>query len=299
MTNDKTTILIIDDEPSNIQVIINLLQNDASNFKIISASDSQLGLEIAVQTSPDIIITDWEMPKLSGIDLIRELKKNETTHDIPIIMATGVNTSSHDLKQALEVGAYDFIRKPIDEIELIARLNSALRFVKDFQIRIEYEKKIASIQEEKRLAEIESQKRELLAKTMILQKVNHLHNNFQERLQKVECGVKKEDCEVYCFSRTYTNEIIKNGNDQLWQELELNFEKINEEFYKNIITRFPDLTPNERKLCAYLRLNLSTKDICAITSQTLRSIEIARTRLRDKLGLKNSETDLNSFLLHF
>lgn len=298
MTN-KTTILVIDDEPSNIQVIINLLENALSNYKVISSSNSKLGLEIATQTKPDIIITDWKMPELNGIDIILELKKNEVTRDIPVVMATGVNMSSADLKLALDNGAFDFIRKPIDENELIARINSAIRFVKHYSNKIENEKIISKIQEEKNHAEIESKKRELLSKTILLLKINQLHEKFQAQLETIQCDKHKADCEVYCFAQIHTNEIIKSGNEQIWDELELHFEQINEVFYKHISLQFPNLTPNERKLCAYLRLNLSTKDISSITSQSVRSIEIARTRLREKLGLKGAEEDLYTYLFRF
>lgn len=265
----------------------------------MSSSNSSLGLEIAIQTKPNIIITDWEMPNLNGIELITELKANILTKDIPVIMATGVNISSANLKLALDSGAYDFIRKPIDEMELVARINSALRFVEYYSAKIENEKLILKIREDNHLLEIESKKRELLSKTMILLKINRLHESFQEKMEAIQCDKHKPDCEVYCFSQIHTNEIIKSGNEQIWDELEHHFEQINESFYKNITLQFPSLTPNERKLCAYLRLNLSTKDISAITSQSLRSIEIARTRLREKLNLKGSDEDLHSFLMKF
>ena len=88
-------------------------------------------------------------------------------------------------------------------------------------------------------------------------------------------------------------------NKQIWEELEQHFENISDTFYKNLVSDFPNLTKNERKLSAYLRLNLSTKDIASLTLQSYRSIEIARTRLREKLGLKGNPEDLNTFLLRF
>lgn len=297
--NQQKTILIIDDEPSNIQVVINLLNNIVPSYKVMSSSNSELGLEIAKQTKPTIIVTDWNMPELNGIELIVELKKNELTKDIPIIMATGVNMTAQDLKLALDSGAYDFICKPINEIELVARINSAVRFVEYYTSKIENERFILKMQEENHLLEIESKKRELLSKTMILLKINQLYEKFQDQLETISCERRKPKCEVFCFAETHTKEIIKSGNQQIWGELELHFEQINESFYKNITAKFPNLTPNERKLSAYLRLNLSTKDISSITSQSPRSIEIARTRLREKLNLKGSDEDLHTFFIKY
>ena len=70
-----------------------------------------------------------------------------------------------------------------------------------------------------------------------------------------------------------------------------------EDFYKALNKKFPDLTNNERKLCAFLRLNMSTKEISAITFQSVHSITIARSRLRKKLNITHSDISLTDFLL--
>jgi len=94
-------------------------------------------------------------------------------------------------------------------------------------------------------------------------------------------------------------ERIKNGeHDSTWNEFELRFTQVHKEFYDNLNQRFPELTPNERKLCAFLRLNMTTKDIAAITHQSIHSINVARTRLRKKLNLANSDENLISFLIN-
>jgi len=76
---------------------------------------------------PDLIITDWEMPIMNGIEFIKLLKSNEKTHDIPVIMCTGVMTTPENLKTALDAGAVDYIRKPVEKLELMARVNSMLK----------------------------------------------------------------------------------------------------------------------------------------------------------------------------
>jgi DNA-binding response OmpR family regulator/DNA-binding CsgD family transcriptional regulator len=296
----NTTILVIDDEPANIQSIINIFQESGHAYNVFSSSNSKLGLEIAMQTCPDIIITDWEMPQLSGIELIKALKNNPKTCEIPVIMATGVNMTSADLKTALDSGAYDFLRKTVDAAELIARINSALRFVSYFKAKLENEKQISMLKEEHYQQEIEAKKRELLSKTMELLQLNNIYTSFQEKLNKIDTsGCNQKTCNLMATTKAHVNDMIASANKQVWSELELHFEQVNADFYKNLMAAFPHLTPNERKLCAYLRLNLSTKDIGMITFQSQRSIEIARTRLRQKLGLTGSDEDLSSFLLNY
>jgi len=296
---NNITILVIDDEPSNIQLIIDILQNADFECKILSSSNSKLALEIAFSVKPSIIITDWEMPEMTGIELILELDKNENTKEIPVIMASGVKMTPENLKLALDSGAFDFIRKPIDEIELIARINSAIRFVKYYNQKAESEKTISKFKEEKFQYEIDLQKKELLSKTMILLKINQAYEKYKEDLNSFAGEKCKPDCKAHLHAQNFSQAIISTTSKQIWVELEQHFEQIHEDFYKNLLFKFPDLTKNERKLCAYLRLNLSTKDIASLTFQSIRSIEISRTRLREKLGLKRTEEDLNAFMLNF
>jgi signal transduction histidine kinase len=91
-----------------------------------------MGVMVARKFIPDIIICDWEMPVMNGIDAIKNLKQDDLTKDIPIIMATGVMTSPENLNTALTAGAIDYIRKPIDPIELLARINSSLKLAKSY-----------------------------------------------------------------------------------------------------------------------------------------------------------------------
>jgi tetratricopeptide (TPR) repeat protein len=81
-----------------------------------------------------------------------------------------------------------------------------------------------------------------------------------------------------------------------WSEFEVRFTQVHEDFYRQLNSRFPDLTPNEKKLCAFLKLNMSTKDIAAITHQSVHSLNVARTRLRKKLGIDQTDENLVNFL---
>lgn len=122
----KRKILIIDDQPINIEIIVNHLEETGEPYVMYQATDGESGYSLAEKIIPDLIITDWEMPGMTGIEVIIKLKSNEITHDIPVIVASGVMTSSKNLRTALETGAVDFIRKPIDKIEIVARVHSVL-----------------------------------------------------------------------------------------------------------------------------------------------------------------------------
>lgn len=88
----------------------------------------------------------------------------------------------------------------------------------------------------------------------------------------------------------------ENTSKAIWDEFEHRFIAVNPEFYQKLLLSFPDLTQNEKRLCAFLKLNMNTKEISTITGQTPHSINVARTRLRKKLGLSNSEVCTCDFL---
>lgn len=82
-----------------------------------------------------------------------------------------------------------------------------------------------------------------------------------------------------------------------WEEFELRFSNVYESFYKKLDALHPNLSALDKRICALIKLNLSTKEIANITKSSIRSIENIRTRLRKKIGLTNSKTDLNKYLL--
>jgi len=124
---NQASILIVDDELHYLETIVYFIEQSNEPYTVYQAFDSVSALRIAIKTIPDLIITDWAMPPGdSGIELIKQLKANPTTQHIPVIMCTGIMTTSENLKTALDSGAVDFIRKPIDEVELLARIRSML-----------------------------------------------------------------------------------------------------------------------------------------------------------------------------
>ena len=83
--------------------------------------------------------------------------------------------------------------------------------------------------------------------------------------------------------------------DDNWDKFELYFDQVHENFFQRLRDHYPKLTPKDQKLCAYLRMNLSTKEIAPLLNISVRGVEISRYRLRKKLGL-TSETNLVDFI---
>jgi tetratricopeptide (TPR) repeat protein len=97
--------------------------------------------------------------------------------------------------------------------------------------------------------------------------------------------------------KTKLLEVLGKAKDKnTWEEFEIQFHQLHNGFFNRLTVRYPLLSPNERKLCAFLRMNMSTKEIAGMTGQSLRAVELARIRLRKKLEITHSEQSLPQFL---
>ncbi len=130
---NKHQILIVDDDNQNLQLLYTYLSLINPAFVIIKTNRSKKALKLAKTRQPDLIITDWEMPSLNGLELIEELKSDEETKNIPVIMLTGIMLASENLKLAFDAGAVDFISKPVRKNELSARVSSILKLSDSFK----------------------------------------------------------------------------------------------------------------------------------------------------------------------
>lgn len=118
-------ILVVDDQPDNVFILQDRLEN--YGFEVITAYDGPSGIEKAVSEQPDLILLDVMMPGMSGFEVCKNLVENPSTKIIPIILVTAL-TSAEDIEEGLQAGAYDYIKKPFNKVELLARINSALKF---------------------------------------------------------------------------------------------------------------------------------------------------------------------------
>ncbi len=399
----KKKLLVVDDEPLNVSLLCEMLGKQFFNF--FTANSGQEAVETAMKERLDMIIMDWQMPGIDGLEALKILKASEITQEIPVLMVTGVMNSPENLVTAMDEGAIDFLRKPFDRLELKARvrnmllLSDSVRELKEkysiiarsnnlikslfqgvphplvyysiegliLQCNPAFEE-LAGKQEEKvigtliyRMYEgihyaehlqrdtklineggqtayegrmkddhweyifskhlltddsgvplgiicvmtditelkdahsliLEGKKRELISSALRLINISEINNNLIAELGKLQTHVDEEGKQII-------EGIVKQNNittaEGVWQDFETRFEKVYESFYNRLNEKFPDLTPGEKKLCALLRLNISSKDIAAITLQNPQSVDMARYRLRKKMNL-SPEDNLVDFLL--
>ncbi len=392
-------ILIVDDDSDTLAVLRNHILASGNNYILYQALKGNVAIRIAEKELPDLIITDWEMPEMNGIELIKLLKKNPKTSNIPAIMCTGVMTSSENLSTALEAGAVDFVRKPIDRFELAARIKSMLELSdskKELEIKYELitrkntfisrliesypyplvfygEKGIIegyntsfldfasskgteviklqtsiyscfpdySLHQGKDHEVLETKKNisyEILLDEKHYMLSKNCYNDPDTKSNGILCSytditpikeaherileIKKREITSYAIrvvnltemkgtlvenlkkalylEDDKKDEILKQmlssltvDSKSVWNEFETHFNAVFDDFYTNLDRTYPDLSTNERKLCAFLKLNLSTKEIAALTFQNPKSVDMARYRLRKKMNLGAGENILN------
>ncbi len=182
----SSKILIADDSKLVVSLVKSIFENEQDGFTVISAVDGKDAIEKSEKELPDIILMDWQMPELSGIEALKLLKQNEKTKSIPVLMLTATESTN----EAFEFGANDFIQKPFNKIELITRVKTSLELVnarkeiklKSIDLEIQHNKlkiqKDILVKQKKELAE--SYELALKISQMISTEQNYLGKIFSE-----------------------------------------------------------------------------------------------------------------------
>lgn len=269
----------MDDDHSNRHLIFKYFPID--KYDILQAINGQQGYEIALLEIPDIILMDWAMPIMNGIDTILKIKATSSIKNIPIIMATGVMTTSASLKEALEAGAIDFIRKPFDPIELASRIQAVLR------IR-ESHKEISKQNEKIQLMlkrELENRERELSLQALQAHEKDKFLSDLKTQLEKIKSDP----------SENKLTKLIKDVDSQLhagrtWENFMVHFERVHPQFFTKLQMEGNSLTNHDARLAAYILIGMNNKEIATFMGLEVGSVKSAVSRLKKKcsLGPKDS-----------
>ena len=282
---ESNTILIADDHKETILSINREIKRHYRNFTTIVAGNGAAAVRVAEEELPDLIIMDWDMPAMNGLEATRAIKASDRTMEIPIIMATGRMTRSEDLRLALEAGAADFVTKPIEFIELTARMNSALR-IREQNIAIQ----------ELYKSEIELKNRKLATTSMLIVEKNSLLTEFFHELNSLEEQSKKENLSVLGKIQSLKKRIHGYLEfDRSWDTFKYHFEEVHPSFFAAIQERNAEISHKDLKICAYLKLGMDNKEIANLLNITASSARVTLSRLKKKLDL-NEEDHLREFI---
>lgn len=124
MSTSKPTILLVEDEPAQRAVLAYNLKSEG--FDVIEAEDGEEALVMAQDSLPDLVLLDWMLPHVSGLEVCRRLKSGKATRALPVIMLSA-RSEELDKVRGLETGADDYMVKPYSVAELMARVRKELR----------------------------------------------------------------------------------------------------------------------------------------------------------------------------
>lgn len=117
----KYTVLIIDDDLLNRQLMIDMIKGSSLDISIMSADRGEMGVKLASKFNPHLIVMDWNMPGISGSGAIESLKSNPETSSIPVLIATGI-TVEEEIKKIENSGASGYIIKPFHKVDLLKKI---------------------------------------------------------------------------------------------------------------------------------------------------------------------------------
>jgi putative two-component system response regulator len=155
----QSKVMIVDDEPLNIKILRRLLELEGfSHF--VTTTESPTSLSLIRQELPDLVLLDLMMPYVSGLDILAEVRADESISFIPIVILTGLTARDTRVK-AVELGATDFLNKPVDASELLPRVRTVLA-VKGFQDQLRNYNHDLELAVRKQTAELERSHRDLV-----------------------------------------------------------------------------------------------------------------------------------------
>jgi len=203
--NNKPTILIVDDTPANLTLLMGLLKN---KYRIVAANNGKKAIELACSSPPDLILLDIMMPDIDGYEVCTRLKENEVTKHVPIIFLTA-KVSVEDEEHGFELGAVDFIHKPISPSIVMARVNTHIK-LKTWQNYLLDNNAWLESEVSRRLAQVNQlQDATIYVMVSLAEFRDECTGNHIRRTQEYVRSLAEELSKLPHYASTLTPEVIK------------------------------------------------------------------------------------------
>lgn len=277
-------ILLVDDQPQNLHQVLKALYPKKEEYELSFAPNGAQALALLEDLKVDLILLDWEMPLMDGIQTLEALKKEERWANIPVIMYTGVHTASQALQKAFDLGAIDFLRKPVDETELLARIQN-----------IFYIQQTHALEQERNELALSLKRKELLHYAIWLQEKNGFLQSFEQKLSSYLQKKLPYDKEGQSLLRELEQEIAIKSK---WENLRQQADNIHQAFIRRFEESHPQLSAGDIKLATLIRIKQTNQEIADTLAIALSSVSKKKLRLRDKLGFA-SAAELEAHILTF
>jgi DNA-binding response OmpR family regulator len=265
MVNNKFHILIVDDTPKNIQVVATLLQSD--EYSIAFVNNGKSAIEMTKRKDYDLILLDVMMPEMDGFETCRELKKIESNKNVPVIFLTA-KTDEESILTAFEVGGVDFITKPFNSSELLARVRTQLELKYKTEELLKYqhnlEQKIADgVEEIKRKNSMLIQQSKMAA---MGEMINIIAHQWKQPLNSL--SLLNQNLLISSTTGQLTEDVIESTSSKVTENLT---------FMSKTIDNFRNFfKPNKSKSSFFIHscINSTTNILCGEVDKYRISINI-------------------------
>ena len=321
LSMNQSKVLIVDDREFD-RILYKEYLGDAS-YIFKELDDGEAVMSIVEEFIPDVILLDWQMPRVGGLETLKQLKTHESFRHIPVIVITGLKDESV-MTEAFKLGGVDFINKPVTLTELNLRVDSTISLFKaqqrlkaqnkemeelnkiinlqkdDLEKTLEIKTELSQLKEEQFKSQMEESKRRLLTIEVDATKVTNKLSGIKKEIVELNDDLKTEK-PINILSKKIMNlersiNDVVDGSDS-WDEFKNVYEKIDPEFFKKLKTLFPKLTNLDLKHCAFIKMNMDNYEVSQIMNVELKSIQMARYRLKKKLKLVEA-VSLQDYILN-
>ena len=276
--NTRTnTILVVDDQPQNIRLIGTFLRK---YYNLLIAENGPKAIDTAISKQPDLILLDIMMPDMSGFEVCEVLKKNEITKEIPIIFLTA-KTETDDILKAFEIGGVDYVTKPFNAMELMARIRAHIELKNSKEIiKDQFEQlKQKNEQLKKTYEDLEHQAQHLNKLYMQLIKNETFLRNTNEELKKLNemkdrfFSIVSHDLRSPFAGILTMTDIIKNHANTFSKEELISMLKSLNETAQQTYKFIEDLLEWSRSQMGRIQMNIVEEDLHTIVTGTILTLK--------------------------
>lgn len=314
------TILIVDDREFDRILYKEYLGEGSYDFMEID--DGEQVAPTLEKTIPELILLDWQMPRMGGLDTLKILKRDERYTEIPVIIITGLQ-DERVLEEAFNFGGVDFLNKPVTRIELNSRVTNALNLYhakrklqqqrdeltelnkiitnqkEELQETLKIKMELSQLKEQEYRREIEEKKRSMMTLEVNSTKINNNLDRIRSQVKEIQGFAREDggqDKVVRNLKRLDRDMEELTSKQDSWEDFKAMFESINPDFFRKLAQVNPKLTTLDLKHCAYIKMNIDNYELSNILNVEMKSLQMTRYRIKKKLQLEESKT-LREFLL--
>ena len=203
---DSHLVLVVDDDSNNLELLMRMVK--LAGHEVVSADCGSAAITAVASTQPDLVLLDWMMPDLSGIDVLRSIRQDYDENTLPVIMCTAL-TESEYVSAALKEGANDFLTKPVNPDVLAARITSQLSRKTAMQTMDSFNRELEET--------VADRTRKLLEMSSVPLDAAVTAQNEMEGLRQILQAVAEGDVRSVCtyqtMARSLLNSIFSTPND--------------------------------------------------------------------------------------